>query len=405
MKNCYIVIVGLLFSLSSVVIAQELPRCSERPLIAELPRVEPRLWCLERAIFGHEAGELAFTAIEFAPDGALYATRPLTGELYVMRDTDEDSLPDSPTVVATGMRFPNGLIYAENALYIIGDGHIYRFADDILETIVDDLPGGRGFMASGITYHDGWLYIGVPMPCDFCAPEDELHGTVVRLALNGSQREVMARGLRYPAGLTVWDGTLWVTDTGRDNARDILGADELNRIELNSDTIPHFGFPYCEGMANVSNLPGDFDCASVSMPTISLYTHSTPLALQPYFGDAFRFLRGDLLLVLGGSVNNADIRGYQVAYLEIEQDHFVIETVLPHDTSIAGGDRVSISSESIYRPISASYLNVKGAGVWPHRIFDVAVSPEGWIYISVGGGQIFVLRESDRDACEYRNCE
>jgi hypothetical protein len=104
--------------------AQELPSCSARPLIAELPRVESRLWCLERAIFEHEAGELAFTAIEFAPDGALYATRPLTGELYVMRDSDGDNLPDSPTVVATGMRFPNGLIYAENALYIMGDGHI-----------------------------------------------------------------------------------------------------------------------------------------------------------------------------------------------------------------------------------------------------------------------------------------
>jgi glucose/arabinose dehydrogenase len=406
MRNCCLVIVGLCaFIFSSTTYAQELPRCSERPLIAELPRVESRLWCLERAIFEHEAGELAFTAIEFAPDGALYATRPLTGELYVMRDTDEDSLPDSPTVAATGMRFPNGLIYAENALYIIGDGNIYRFTDDILETIVDDLPGGRGFMASGITYYDGWLYIGVPMPCDFCAPEDELHGTVVRLALDGSQREVIAHGLRYPAGLTVWDGMLWVTDTGRDNARDIQGTDELNRIDLSSDTIPHFGFPYCEGRANVSNFPSDFDCTTVTMPTVTLNTHSTPLALQPYVGDAFGFLSGDLLLVLGGSVNNADVRGYQVVYLEVEQGNFVIETILPHDTSIAGVDRVTISSENIYAPIFSSLLNRRGAGVWPHRIFDVAVSPEGWIYISVGGGQIFVLRESDRDACEYRNCE
>jgi glucose/arabinose dehydrogenase len=384
--------------------AQELPSCSARPLIAELPRVESRLWCLERAIFEHEAGELAFTAIEFAPDGALYATRPLTGELYVMRDSDGDNLPDSPTVVATGMRFPNGLIYAENALYIMGDGHIYRFTDDILETIVADLPGGRGFMASGITYHEGWLYVGVPMPCDFCAPEADLHGTVVRLALDGSQREVIARGLRYPAGLTVWDGTLWVTDTGRDGARGIQGTDELNRIDLNSDTIPHFGFPYCEGMANVSNFPGDFDCATVTMPAVTLYTHSTPLALQPYSGAAFRFLQGDLLLVLGGSVNNAAVRGYQVAYLEYEQDNLVIETMLPHDSLIAGVDRVPYNPTNGYVPLFAQMLNRRGAGVWPHRIFDVAISPEGWIYMSVGGGQIFVLRPGNTDPCSYRTC-
>jgi glucose/arabinose dehydrogenase len=404
MKNSCIVIGLLLFILSSVE-AQELPSCSARPLIAELPRVESRLWCIERAIFEHEAGELAFTSIEFAPDGALYATRPLTGELYVMHDSDGDNLPDSPTIAADGMRFPNGLIYAENALYIIGDGHIYRFADGTLATIVDDLPGGRGFMASGITYYDGWLYVGVPLPCDFCAPEDDLHGTVVRLALDGSQREVIARGLRYPAGLTVWDGTLWVTDTGRDGARTIQGTDELNRIDLNSDTVPHFGFPYCEGLANVSNFPDDFDCATITLPEITLYTHSTPLALQPYVGDAFRFLSGDLLLVLGGSVNNADVRGYQVVYIEHVQDSLVIETVLPYDTSISGADRVTLRPDGIYTPVSASYLNKRGAGVWPHRIFDVAVSPEGWIYISVGGGQIFVLRESDQDACEYRSCQ
>lgn len=386
-------------------LGQDLPRCSDRPFVAELPRIEPRLWCIERAIFEHEAGELAFTSIEFAPDGALYATRPLTGELYIMRDSDEDGLPDSPTVAANGMRFPNGLIYAENALYIMGDGHVYRYADDSLETIVDDLPGGRGFMASGITYHDGWLYIGVPMPCDFCAPDDVLQGTVIRMALDGSQRQVIARGLRYPSGLTFWDGALWVTDTGRDGARQIAGTDELNRIDLGSNIAPHFGFPYCEGRENVSNFPGDFDCATVTMPAIILYTHSTPLALQPYSGTAFRFLTGDLLLVLGGSVNNETIRGYQVVYIEHENDNFVIETILPNDHSIAGEDRVTVSSENIYEPIWASYLNRRGAGVWPHRIFDVAVSPEGWIYFSVGGGQIFVLRQGSQDPCDFRSCQ
>lgn len=401
----YTVAVMVLLNIDPItLLSQELPRCSARPFVAELPRIEQRLWCIERAIFEHEAGELAFTSIEFAPDGALYATRPLTGELYVMRDSDGDGLPDSPTLAANGMRFPNGLIYAENALYIMGDGHVYRYADETLETVVDDLPGGRGFMASGITYYDGWLYIGVPMPCDFCAPDDDLHGTVVRMALDGTQRQVIARGLRYPAGLTFWDGTLWVTDTGRDDARQIAGTDELNRIDLDNDTLPHFGFPYCEGRENVSNFPGDFDCSTVTRPAVILYTHSTPLALQPYSGNAFRFLTGDLLLVLGGSVNNETVRGYQVVYLEQEDDNFVIETILPSDHTIGGEDRVTVTPGRIYTPIFAQLLNRLGAGVWPHRMFDVAISPEGWIYMSVGGGQIFVLRQGDRNPCDYRVC-
>jgi glucose/arabinose dehydrogenase len=320
-----------------------------------------------------------------------------------MRDSDGDGLPDNPTLAAYGMRFPNGLVYAEDALYIIGDGQVYRFADDTLETIVADLPGGRGFMASGITYHDGWLYLGIPMPCDFCIPDGELYGTVMRLRLDGSQREVIAHGLRYPAGLTVWDGALWITDTGRDGARTVVGTDEINRVDLVSETVPHFGFPYCEGRENVSKFPDVFDCTTATQADIVLYTHSTPLALQPYQGAAFPFLTGDLLLVLGGSVNNAAIRGYQLVVIEKEQDSLIFETALPVDHSIAGVDRV-IYTPNGYVPLYAQRLNRRGAGVWPHRIFDVALSPEGWIYISVGGGQIFVLRPGDSDPCAYRQC-
>jgi hypothetical protein len=31
-------------------------------------------------------------------------------------------------------------------------------------------------------------------------------------------------------------------------------------------------------------------------------------------------------------------------------------------------------------------------GFFPHRPYGVAISPEGWIYISTGGGKIYVLR-------------
>jgi glucose/arabinose dehydrogenase len=268
---------------------------------------------------------------------------------------------------------------------------------------VDDLPSERGFMASGITYHDGWLYVGVPMPCDFCIPDDELHGTVLRMRLDGSQREVMARGLRYPAGLTVWDDALWVTDTGRDDSRLVIGTDEINRIDLNSETIPHFGFPYCEGRENNANFPDIFDCSTATQAHFILYTHSTPLALQPYQGAAFPFLTGDLLLVLGGSVNNSTIRGYQVIFVEEENDTVFFETMIPSDRIIAGTDRVAYTPDG-YLPMFAQRLNRRGAGVWTHRIFDVALSPEGWIYISVGGGQIFVLRPGDIDGCQYRRC-
>ena len=37
-------------------------------------------------------------------------------------------------------------------------------------------------------------------------------------------------------------------------------------------------------------------------------------------------------------------------------------------------------------------LHYQASGFWPHRPLGVTVSREGWIYISVGGGQIYALR-------------
>ena len=127
----------------------------------------------------------------------------------------------------------------------------------------------------------------------------------------------------------------------------------------------------------------DFDCAEAVVPEIALQTHSTPYALLPYEGAAFPFLRDDLLLVLSGSSNNDPIRGYSVAYLEELVDKRIFETILPHDRSIAGVDRVVYDAAIGYQSLFAELLNNRGAGPWPHRIFDVAVSPEGWLCTSV----------------------
>ena len=46
----------------------------------------------------------AFTALEVGPDGAIYATRPLTGQVMIIRDSDGDDLPDTMT---TFRRWPH----------------------------------------------------------------------------------------------------------------------------------------------------------------------------------------------------------------------------------------------------------------------------------------------------------
>jgi len=179
-------------------------------------------------------------------------------------------------------------------------------------------------------------------------------------------------------------------------------------IDLESAETPHFGWPYCVGLANVPDLAGDFDCASAIPPTIALATGSQPLALHRYTHEQFRFLTDDLLFVLGGSLYQNPIRGYQVGYLDAQADgSIVIEAILPNDHSIAGVDRRPYDPQVGYVSSAVELLNRRGAGAWPQRIFDVAVNPQGHLYISIGGGSIYALRPGgpgDQDPCDWRDC-
>lgn len=383
----------------------DLPRCLERQHVVSLPRTNNQLFCLERPIDLDE-GEQALSAIAFDEQGTLYAARPYQGSVVAFHDSDGDGLPDAMRTLVEGLRLPNGLLWHEGALYIVGDGRIYRYANATLETLVDDLPAGRGFLMSGIAIHDGQLYVGIPAPCDACVPENPLRGTVLRMALDGTQRQVVARGLRYPAALAVHRGALWVTDTARDGLYETPALDELNVIPLDEAAVPHFGFPYCIGLDNRPDLADDFDCGQAVAPAIALPTHSTPRALLPYSDDTFRPLRDVLLVVLGGSARQPEIRGYQFLFIQhMPAGRVLIESILPHDEHAFGQDRVRYDPGTGYRGRGSTLLNRRGAGTWPHAPLSTAISPQGWLFLSVGGGQVYAFRPGDIDPCERRNCD
>ncbi|MBK8032495.1 MAG: hypothetical protein IPK17_24055 [Chloroflexi bacterium] len=76
--------------------AAQLPACSDRPTYISQPWINPELACLEEVINDATVGTLGFAALAVAPDETLYATRPLTGEVVALTDTNGDLLPDTP---------------------------------------------------------------------------------------------------------------------------------------------------------------------------------------------------------------------------------------------------------------------------------------------------------------------
>jgi glucose/arabinose dehydrogenase len=375
-----IFVMGCLFAPSIARSETGLMPCAQRPHFIDPPWVSAQYYCAEEVIRDERGGELSFTSLAVASDGTLYATRPFYGQVLALTDTDGDLLPDSPRVVIEGLTLPNGLAYHAGALYISGASHIYRWADDRLETLVDDIPAGAGFWTGGLVIGpDNRIYVGVGASCDFCVAHDPERGAILTFALDGSDRQLVATGLRQPADVTFRDDVLWTVDTARDDLFD-PSLDELDRVAPDAN----FGWPYCVGMGNLADFPGSFDCSSATPPAYTFATHSNPLGMVTYAGDAFPNLQGDLLITFGGSVNQAHLEGFTLVNVHFDDagnpisDHILLPEVP--------------SPNPQWNDLDLQKIHYQASGFWPHRPFDVTVSPEGWIYVSSGGGRIWALR-------------
>jgi glucose/arabinose dehydrogenase len=360
--------------------------CSNRPTIADPPWINGDLWCLEWVVNQPDAGEMAFTAIAAGENHTLYATRPFSGQVFEITDSDGDGLPDKPHVVADGLTLPNGLAYHNGALYISGGSHLYRLTSDRLETLVDDLPAGSGFWTGGLTVGpDERIYAAIGAPCDYCQPDNPERGSILSFALDGSNRQVVASGLRQPSDVTFLNGQLWTLDSARDELFDTPNLDELNRVMPGAN----FGWPYCIGQDNRSDWPDHpVDCSNMTPPEMTFPTGSHPMSIAAYQSDTFPFLKNALLIVLNGSYNRSELRGYTLAAVQMnaQQKPDTLQVLIP-----------TTSSQSYQRDLTTQEMQYRGSGFWPHRPFAVAVSPEGWIYISAGGGHIYALRPNAQE--------
>lgn len=380
----------ILFCISYHARAQDLPPCSERNFLVEYPRVASTLYCIELPV---DRPDRTYTAMAFDSNDNLYATLPYRGEVVRLVDSDGDALPDTETIVARTLRYPNGIAVHDDVLYVLGDGIIYTIRDGNPDILVDDLPQGRGFIARGLLIHDNLLYAGIPSPCDFCEPDDPLHGTVIQMNLDGTNRRVIARGLRYPTALAMYRGSLYVTDIARD-AYDIDSAyDEINRISLQNDEIPHFGFPYCIG-DNILDYVSDFDCGTATPPLITLRTNTSPVTMRYYENNAFPHLDESLIVVASGTSNSSFISGHALFSVSISDDGFAFNIIAPSDR-IAGSNRPMYWETNSATGIvldNAEFANNQAGGIYPHFPYALAIDSRGWLYFSVSNRGIYVLR-------------
>ena len=116
--------------------------------------------------------------------------------------------------------------------------------------------------------------------CDTCEALNDEYGTVVRIGLDGSAREVFARGIRNTVGLDFHPQTqqLWFTDNGQDGLGLERPNDELNRVTRAGE---HFGFPYCHDTNIADPKFGKLRaCSEFTAPAFGLGAHVAALGMR-----------------------------------------------------------------------------------------------------------------------------
>lgn len=259
--------------------------------------------------------------------GILYVGSRREGKVYAIVDSNNDFKADSIYTIIEDLRLPNGVAYKDGSLFVAEVSKIWRF-DNIDETyadsptpelVTDKLPteGQHGwkYIAFG---PDEKLYVPIGAPCNICNHEDDnpKFATLTRMNVDGSQHEIVAKGIRNTVGFT-WHpetGNIWFTDNGRDWMGDDIPPCELNEI---TETGQHFGFPYLHGNDVWDPEFGNKGKAmetDFKQPVQELGAHVAPLGVIFYTGKMFPDVyKNRALIAEHGSWNRSEKVGYRIS--------------------------------------------------------------------------------------------
>ncbi len=212
---------------------------------------------------------------------------------------------------------------------------------------------------------DGKLYIALGQPYNV-PPKTKMAefnkwgiGGIVRMNLDGTGREVFARGIRNSVGMDFnpKDGILWFTDNQVDRMGDYIPPEELNRAPTAG---LNFGFPwYGGGHIRTNEYKKETPPEGLVFPEIETPAHAADLGMIFYTGTNFPAkYRGGIFFAQHGSWNRSVPIGARVSFASLKPD--------------GTGDKAEVFAEG--------WLNKNGA--YDGRPVDVAQLPDGSLLVS-----------------------
>jgi glucose/arabinose dehydrogenase len=212
---------------------------------------------------------------------------------------------------------------------------------------------------------DGKLYVALGQPYNVPPKTkmDEFNkwgiGGIIRMNLDGTCREVFARGIRNSVGMDFnpKDGILWFTDNQVDGMGDDIPPEELNRAPTAG---LNFGFPwYGGGHTRTNEYKDETPPDGLVFPEIETPAHAADLGMTFYTGTKFpEKYRGGIFFAQHGSWDRTVPIGARVSFASLKPD--------------GTDDKAEVFAEG--------WLNEKGA--YDGRPVDVAQLPDGSLLVS-----------------------
>ncbi|MBL7748246.1 MAG: PQQ-dependent sugar dehydrogenase [Chitinophagaceae bacterium] len=178
---------------------------------------------------------------------------------------------------------------------------------------------GGWHLTRSIAFHNDKLYVSVGSSCDACIEKEEIRATISEMnPADGSNKKIIARGVRNAVGMKWVNNELWATNMGRDNRGPDKPEEQLMKI------IPgaFYGWPYYFQYKKQIIADPDFKDSVhpkwVKRPPISKWAikaHSAPLGFAYFIGFKDSLLNNSFITALHGSTSVWRQRGNSVVQM------------------------------------------------------------------------------------------
>ncbi|HKX28610.1 MAG TPA: PQQ-dependent sugar dehydrogenase [Blastocatellia bacterium] len=280
------------------------------------------------SVFASEIAGARLMAV--SPDGVLYVTRQLKGDVVALPDRNRDGQADSVEIIASGLTRPHSLAFHQGYLYLATNPAILRMKysggkpQGEPEKVVDLPVSQTSHWTRTVGFgRDGKMYVSIGSSCNSCEEDDARRTTIMQYQADGSGGRAFAKGLRNAIGFD-WDpqtGALWAVDMAQDKLGEEKPPDEINRIEDGK----HYGWPYFvannEPNPDLKDPKSSLKAEQAVPPAFELQPHSSPIDLTFYRGQQFPApYRNAMFVSLHGSSPTArkEKIGYKVVRMVVK---------------------------------------------------------------------------------------